>query len=589
MTQIPFQNCTGLQEFIRARGSEESDAVESNANYVPLPSCRVFAEYCASQLRQQERFSRLRMIGDTVIDISYIPPTPGDDSKVGTLRVTLSSGEKNIIAKQVVYAAKWSTPVVPSWMVEARLLSRREEAKEDERGRGDKTTLATLAEVDVRTAEVEGHSVVVVGGGMGACTLAHAALLRGANSVTLMSRGLIRCREQECDVAYFGNKGLRKFRLLSEPSKRLEMLREARQHATINDLMWKQIQQSEKSDVEGDGLPKMRIMEHCEVERVERCQAGNWCVMFSSSLPTEEVRHDSGGADIVSSSPVRSNPLQHEEMFSSAITADFVWAACGEIVDASRDPALQSLLHESGSIVGGFPVLVEDGDRINEPLTPGSVRVRASAAAAGNVGSLRWPGVPLYFVGPYTSLSVGPAASLPAGHRLAARAVASAMQVHANESRRGINPYAMGLSEAQQCKRIPHDTETVIPRVLRLVPKSERHRALMDVRELNISIDGIDIPRIEISRYEVIDEGFLIQVRISLPEAVPSECVRVAFADQSVELWAAGEKAAYRFFVSRLYKPIIVERCTFKVSQRHNRVTVILHKFDNLSWRFLKG
>jgi hypothetical protein len=45
----------------------------------------------------------------------------------------------------------------------------------------------------------------------------------------------------------------------------------------------------------------------------------------------------------------------------------------------------------------------------------------------------------------------------------------------------------------------------------------------------------------------------------------------------------------HRYAVAKLYKPIIVERCTFKVSQKNKRVTVVLHKFDNLSWRFLKG
>ena len=128
-----------------------------------------------------------------------------------------------------------------------------------------------------------------------------------------------------------------------------------------------------------------------------------------------------------------------------------------------------------------------------------------------------------------------------------------------------------------------------IPRVLRLVPKSERHRALMDVRELKANTDDADLPRVELSRYEVFDEEFMIHVRLTLPEAVPIERVRVAFTEQSVEVWAAGDKAAYRFFLAKLYKPIIVERCTFKVSMKKKRITLILHKFDNLSWRFLKG
>ena len=271
---------------------------------------------------------------------------------------------------------------------------------------------------------------------------------------------------------------------------------------------------------------------------------------------------------------------------------------------------------------------------------------------------MRWPGMPLYFTGTYTSLSVGPGASMPPGHRLAAVAVSSAMQAHARECRRGNNPYEAGLTERQL--RGGSGPQSL----LRLVPKSERHRALIDVRELLPSwqhqphavevedeesmepprsnthqrsgaclleprepsddslmtpllqpdtpppsssalapptpTSGGDrsdggaakmLPRVELSRYDVIDEedGFIIEVRLKLPEAVPSERVRVAFSEQSVEVWAAGDVGWYRFFVAKLYKPIIVDRCKFKVSQKAKRITVLLHKYDNSSWRFLKG
>ena len=635
VTQVPFQSCTGLQDFIAKRGDREVDAVQSSARYVPLPSCRAFAEYCNAQVELSQRFRRVRMIEDTVADLEHV----GGGSGSSAIRVTFSSG-LSMVAAQVVHAARWSTPVVPSWMVEAKLFSRgagggpsghgtqkAHEQHDDEDGGilgvkqrrgggvGDINTLATLADVDVRTADVKGRSVVVVGGGMGACTLATAALRRGAKRVTLLCRGIIRRREQECDVAYFGNKGLAKFRAVQEPAKRLEILREAKGgFATINSQMWMQVQDALKKDGQKSGSgeeedpmePTFQIIERREIERVEWCDcAKRWRVIMSPFSLTETGNETSGTHSCTSTSmDDNANPMNDDcntkcadekpSSSSSAsslleLTADFVWAACGEIVDASQDPVLQNLLHKGGRIVGGYPVLVEDETQwISEFSSTCNV---VTTAAANSLGSMRWPGLPLFFVGAYTSLSVGPGASLPAGHRLAARAVASAMHAHAKECRksRGNNPYATGLAAVQLVTKVEKEDEGGIPRVLRLVPKSERHRALMDVRELKARTDDIDLPRVELSRYEIVDEDFLIDVRLTLPEAVPTERVRVAFTEHSVEVWAAGDKAAYRFFVAKLYKPIIVDRCTFKVSTKKKRITVVLHKFDNLSWRFLKG
>jgi hypothetical protein len=593
VTQVPFQNCTGLQEFICARGDREADAVQSSARYVPLPSCRVFAEYCAAQTGEHsERFRRVRMLDDTVIVLSHIPPPPGGGGGGGggAIRVTLSSGQ-SMVAAQVVHAARWSTPVVPSWMVEARLFSRggggggggggsrgteQEQEQEQEQGLGaERTTptLATLADVDVRTADVKGRSVVVVGGGMGACSLATAALRHGASRVTLLCRGIIRRREQECDVAYFGNKGLRKFRAVHEPAQRLDILREARGgFATINSQMWMQVQDAVNQNGGGgggggdeehdDAPPSLRVIERRAVERAEWCEgAGKWRVILAPSSSTGGGGETTETSTCTSTSSMSGGDASHvRDRDFNELTADFVWAACGEIVDASRDPVLQNLLRESGRVVGGYPVLVEDDEArmtagvSSSSSSPGLV----SAAAASGVGSLRWPGAPLYFVGAYSSISVGPGAGLPAGHRLAARAVASAMQAHAKECRKGKHPYAAGLSEAQLHQPVAEVGEPMgIPAVLRLVPKSERHRALMDVRELRAAgTDDADavLPRVELSRYEVIDEAFLIEVRLTLPEAVPAERVRVAFTEQSVEVWAAGDKAAYRFFVAGLCK-----------------------------------
>ena len=109
------------------------------------------------------------------------------------------------------------------------------------------------------------------------------------------------------------------------------------------------------------------------------------------------------------------------------LAADFVWAACGDVVDAARDPVLRDLPRSTssmdltdadaiaagsrlGRVVGGFPVLVEE-----EKSTPRRAgAVAPSLAPAGGVGSLRWPGIPLFFIGAYAALSVGPGAPMPA-------------------------------------------------------------------------------------------------------------------------------------------------------------------------------
>ena len=71
-----------------------------------------------------------------------------------------------------------------------------------------------------------------------------------------------------------------------------------------------------------------------------------------------------------------------------AIVADLVWAACGEVVDASRDPALRDLSRCGGLVRGGFPVLVEENDAPNAEADESP----AGAASPAALGSLGWPG-----------------------------------------------------------------------------------------------------------------------------------------------------------------------------------------------------
>jgi hypothetical protein len=259
-------------------------------------------------------------------------------------------------------------------------------------------------------------------------------------------------------------------------------------------------------------------------------------------------------------------------------------------------------------------VLVEEDDASDASDAPGTAKDDKGAASPEAIGPLRWPGLPLYFVGRYASLSVGPAAGAPAGHRVAARAVALAVRAHAARWRRGQNPYAQGLSAAQtkgsaQTTTRQTDAEGV-PLALRLVPEHLRGgRSLMDARELARALrgaadgpsprgkGGLLVPSSsadtlamrDLAQYQTIDDDFVLEVRLPLPERVPPEKVRVAFEARSVEVFAIGDEITYRFFVPKLFKPVLVERCRYEVAKSGKRVSLFLHKYDNNEWRFLRG
>ena len=83
--------------------------------------------------------------------------------------------------------------------------------------------------------------------------------------------------------------------------------------------------------------------------------------------------------------------------------------------------------------------------------------------------------------------------------------------------------------------------------------------------------------------------GFGVTVRVELPEAVGRAACRVAFRERAAELWAVGERAAYRLWLPRLYKPVQPHKCRVRVSPRTRAVTLVLQGLDDQPWPHLKG
>ena len=295
LSMTPFPDADGLRAFCEKRGNRNEDVLAGDDDRPPVPSCRAYAEYCGMRVRGNAKFRRPRVIADRVVRLD---PEPG-----GGLRATLASGNA-VVAAQVAHGSAWRVPVVPSWIPRAM--------KENEKESGDAkdalgATLAVAADVDLETCDVKRRDVVVVGGGATAFTLAAAASRRGAARVTVVCRGEVAVRDRECDVAFCGNKGIGAFRGVPDPETRVASL--ARRRARP----W----------TRGRSAARRRavaVLEGRVVERATRCEtSGKWRLL----VVARDARR--GGSRDVDDTEV--------------LEADFVWAACGETVDASRDPS----------------------------------------------------------------------------------------------------------------------------------------------------------------------------------------------------------------------------------------------------------
>lgn len=282
----------------------------------------------------------------------------------------------------------------------------------------------------------------------------------------------------------------------------------------------------------------------------------------------EGPKHGAGGRGAAAAEDAALDPGRQ----SASLIADLVWVACGSTVDARRDAVLRQLAPRGfpARILGGLPVLDS---------------------------SCRWPGLPLYFVGPYAALSVGAGAALPPGHRMAAEVVAEALARHAAAAARGERPYEAAAG-AIPLDALFDDEEFADPRAplppvrprrtmrplwrQRLVPvqsacavsasplsrhvlppptatqahgsagEGSQKRPTRDSSGRVVLVDASDIDgallRVEVTSYSWSREpgAFELEVRAQFPEPVSRGRCRAGFGERAAELWvrpAAGWEA----------------------------------------------
>lgn len=457
----------------------------------------------------------------------------------GGVRVAMADGS-SLVAAQVVLACSFKTAApLPACLVAA--------------GGPLGVGLDGPHACDVNATPLQTARVAILGGGTNAATLALAALRAGAQ-VSLLARSHLRKREHDVDASWMGTSMLRQFWQLTEPLDRLRALRAARPGGSVNARQWAALRAALKTGA-------LRIEEHVQVtDATFDTATSQWTLHLRSSA--SRCDDDNADGDSTALAPV---------------IADVMWCACGSLPDATHDPVVAPLLKDKRTathtrVVGGLPVLSDLG------------------------GGLRWPGVPLYVVGPYAALAVGPAAGLHAGQRMAAEAVASALTKHAAAAAAGDAPYdapagALDLDGLDAGDAVAEALES--PFFVLPAPAQPPKQGI-DLCQLPQGL-----PRRNLGSYawadasggsdaDAADMG--LTVRAPLPEALGGVHPLCEFTSRSADVWVVGAEAAYRLHLPALFRDVVPRRCSARVVDAGERSTLIvtLYKSASAPWRMLK-
>jgi hypothetical protein len=374
--------------------------------------------------------------------------------------------------------------------------------------------------------------------------------------VTLLARSYLRKRENDVDASWMGAAALREFWQRTEPMERLRAVRGARGGGSVNARHWVALRAALKAGT-------LRIEEQVAVTSARYDEAATqWALQLRCGAP------DAGG-----------------EPSSQTITAEVLWCACGSSPDAGHDPVVAPLLSSEcvrTRVVGGFPVLTD--------LTDG----------------LRFPGTPVYVVGAYAALSVGPAAGLHAGQRIAAEAVVAALAKHAAAVAAGDQPYDVpaGALDLDSLEDDPQsaaarDPFYVVPSAAASAQQQRKTggqqvpTAVVDVGDLPPGL-----PRHNIATYtwtEAAACGDAADMRLTvsapLPGPMTGEAIRSAFTARGADVWVIASEAAYRLHLPVLFREVVPRRCGAHVvrSEGAARLIVTMYKRESAPWRMLKA
>jgi len=302
------------------------------------PSTELFADFCRD-LVADLGLSRNRL----QLNVSQLVP---EGSRVA---VRLETGTL-LRPKTVILADNASVPVVPDWA-----------------GRLPADRVRHSDQVDLRTREdLDGKSILVVGGGQTAGQLALGAAHRGATVTHLMRRP---AQIQAFDVrpAFLDPEAIRGFLAEPDPEVRLDMVRGARQGGSMD------LQLDHRLDT---------LQWEGQVRRVIDARPPEVVVRGEGSEQRFDVRFPQGDG-------------AREGSF------DEIWLGTGTECATDNQPLL-------ASVQSAWPTPEVEGLPVLDP-------------------DCRWPGTNLLVVGGLAALSLGPTARNLSGARIAAGRAAAAL------------------------------------------------------------------------------------------------------------------------------------------------------------------
>ena len=200
------------------------------------------------------------------------------------------------------------------------------------------------ADVDLRSIDVDGQLVTVVGGGLTAAHLTCGAAERGAE-VHVVSRRPLRDRPFDTDPGWLGPKYLREFEQLDDPAARLNRSKEARGGGTIPPWMRERM-----DELVDDG--QVIIHDGADVRAAQSGEAGGYRLALGDH---------------------------------TTLDADRVWLATGTKPDITALRCLADLVADE-PVIDGYPIIGPDLRLGSHPIfLMGRIATVQLGPAAGNL------------------------------------------------------------------------------------------------------------------------------------------------------------------------------------------------------------
>ncbi len=301
-----------------------------------LPGTALFQEFCQDVIRRWQ-------LQNLVYPAQVMDIEPIHNRGHQRFYLRLGTGE-SILARRVILAIGGGKPQIPAWVKNLAPTY-------------PSHTLVHSGEVDLRTMNLAGEKILIIGSGLTSGHLAIGAIKRGAK-VILMARRRFYEKLFDAEPGWLGPKYLKGFHAEPDWKKRWQLIQSARNGGSLTPAVLNRLRRLER---EGQVI----FYENCEINQAQ-WQSHHWQVSCNY-------------------------PEVHDCIAHLAINR--IWLCTGSTINVEKWPLL-------GAIQARYPVPMVNGLPVLDQ-------------------SLRWPGCHLYLMGGAAALQIGPVARNLAGARMA--------------------------------------------------------------------------------------------------------------------------------------------------------------------------